>query len=183
MTSKCYETSMTYYDETFGGETYFICLTIVLFPDSPAPVRERECVSQMDTHPNIPDLSLLHKRVWGSDSKRSSICGFCQLSKSTCCQYQIERAKNLFPLISPQAISGWGEDLINLNLEKEQRLLLKLDCCVASLLTWWKQVILKKKEKGSGKTDVMWNGPKQQNSQWNLNNFIFLTWILHSPIC
>lgn len=74
----------------------------------------------MDTHPNIPDLSLLHKRVWGSDSKRSSICGFCQLSKSTCCQYQIERAKILFPLISPQVITGWGEDLINLNLERKK---------------------------------------------------------------
>lgn len=50
MTSKCYETSMTYYDETFGGETYFICLTIVLFPDSPAPVRERESVLARWTH-------------------------------------------------------------------------------------------------------------------------------------
>lgn len=52
--------------------------------------RKSECVSQMDTHPNIPDLSLLHKRIWGSDSERSSICGFCQLSKSTSFQCQIE---------------------------------------------------------------------------------------------
>lgn len=121
MTSKCYETSMTYYDETFGGETYFICLTIVLFPDSPAPVREKKSVLARWTHTQTFQIFPCSiKRVWGSDTKRSSICWAGRSHKSTSCQYQIERAKILFPLISPQVITGWGEDLINLNLERKK---------------------------------------------------------------
>ncbi len=148
-----------------GVEAYFICLTIVLFPDSPAPARERKSfLSQMDTHPNIPDPSMLHKRVWGSDSEGSGIRGFCQLGKSI--WYQIEWET---PLIWPQVITGWEKTLSTSNLKWYHH--------VASLpLIWWHTSDIK--INGSGeKTDVV------GNDNTKLRLFSIIKWIVHSPVC
>jgi len=100
---------MTHYDETFGGETYFICLTIVLFPDSPAPVREKESVLARWTHTQTFQTFPCSIKEYEDLTRNDQAFVASASSQKSTCQYQIEQAKILFPLISPQVITGWGE--------------------------------------------------------------------------